>query len=72
MLFYSIFHAILFILQNKKYIYLPLLPRFAYFLVLLLGFHLLISFLPFRCLFFKRLFYYTFFVISNDAIKVTA
>ena len=56
----------------KKYIYLLLLPRFAYFLVLLLGFHLLITFLPFPCLFFKRLFYYNFFVIFNDTIKVTA
>ena len=56
----------------KKYIYLPLLPRFAYFLVLVLGFLLLITFLPFRCLFFKRLFYYNFFVILNDTIKVTA
>ena len=37
----------------KKYIYLSLFPRFAYFLVLLLGFHLLIAFLPFRCLFSK-------------------
>ena len=43
MLFYPVVHATLFILQNKK-IYLPLLPRFAYFLVLLLGFHLLINF----------------------------
>ena len=42
------------------------------FLVLLLGFHLLITFLPFHCLFFKRLFYYSFFVILNDTIKVTA
>ena len=53
----------------KKYINLPLLPRFAYILVLLLGFHLLITFLPFRCLFFKRLFY-IFFLIFNDTIKV--
>ena len=29
-------------------------------------------FLSFRCLFFKRLFYYNFFVILNDTIKVTA
>ena len=56
----------------KKYIYPPLLSRFTYFIVLLLGFHLLITFLPFRCLFFKRLFYYNFFVILNDTIKVTA
>ena len=40
---YPVFHATLIILQNKK-IHLPLLPRFAYFLVLLLGFHLLIIF----------------------------
>ena len=56
----------------KKYIHLLLLPRFAYFLVLLLGFHLLITFLSFRCLVFKRLFYYNFFIILNDTIKVTA
>ena len=55
----------------KKYIYLLLLLRFAYFLVLVLGFHLLITFLPFRWLFFKRLLYYNFFVILNDTIKVT-
>ena len=60
------------IAKYKKYIYLPLLPRFAYFLVLLLVFHLLITFLPFRCLFFKGLFYYNFFVLLNDTIKVTA
>ena len=54
------------------YSYLLLLPRFTYFLVLLLGFHFLITFLPFRCLFFKRLFYYNLFVILNDIIKVTA
>ena len=54
----------------KKYIYLLFLPRFAYFLVLLLGFHLLITFLRFRCLFFKRLFYYNIFVILNDTIKL--
>ena len=35
--FYPVFHSTLFILQNSK-TYLPLLPRFAYFLVLLLGF----------------------------------
>ena len=72
MLFYPVFHVIFFILQNKKYIYPPLLPRFAYFLVLLLCFLLLITFLPFFCLFFKRLFYYNFFVILNDTIKVIA
>ena len=43
-----------------KYIYLPLLPRFGYFLVLHSGFYLVITFLPYRCLFFKRLFYYNF------------
>ena len=71
MLFYPVFHATLFILQNKK-IHLPLLSKFAYFLVLILGFHLLITFLPYRWLFFKRLFGNTFFVNFNDAIKVTA
>ena len=50
MLFYPVFHSKLFILQNKK-TNLPLLSRFAYFLVLLLGFHLLITFLPYRNLF---------------------
>ena len=40
----------IFILQNKK-VNLPLLSRFAYFLVLLLGFHLLITFVPYRNLF---------------------
>ena len=44
----------------KKYIYLLLLPRFAYFLVFLSGFLLLITFWPFYCLLFKRLFYYNF------------
>ena len=55
-----------------KKIYLFLLPRFSYFLVLLLGFYLLITFLPYRCSFFKLLFYHKFFVILNDTIKVTA
>ena len=71
MLFYLVFYATFFTLQNKK-IHLPLLPRLAYFLVLLLGFHLLITFLPYRWLFFKSLFYYNFFVILNDTIKVSA
>ena len=43
MLFYPVFHPKLFILQDKK-IDLPSLSRFAYFLVLLFGFHLLITF----------------------------
>ena len=50
MLFYPVFYPKLFILQNKK-TNLSLLFIFAYFLVLLLGFHLLITFLPYRNLF---------------------
>ena len=50
MLFYPVFHPKLFILQNKK-TNLLLLSRFANFLVLLLGFQLLITFLPYRNLF---------------------
>ena len=59
--------------KGNKYINnnLSLLPRYADFLDLPLGFYLLITFLPFRCLFFKRLFYYKFFIL-NDTIKVTA
>ena len=48
-----------------------MLPRFAYLLVLLLGFHLLITFLPYRWLFFKRLFYYNFFDVLNDTINAS-
>ena len=55
-----------------KKIHLPFLPRFAYFLVLLLGFHWLITFLSYRWLFFKGLFSYNFFLILNDTIKVSA
>ena len=50
MLFYPVFLPKRLIMQNKK-MNLPLLSRFAYFLVLLLGFHLLITFVPYRNLF---------------------
>ena len=55
-----------------KKIRLPLLLRFAYFLFLFLGFHLLTTFLPYRWLFFKRLFYHNFFVILNFTINISA
>ena len=71
MLFYSVFYATRFTLRSKK-IPLPWLPRFAYFLILLLGFPLLVTFLPYSWLFFKKLFYFKFFVILNDTIKVSA
>ena len=128
MLFYPVFHAIVFILQNKKIvvvvvvcfirtqkkqliiiedkieqrlqigrrqlndirynmhkksawsphlvipqIYLSIFVTEVYLIYsFAFRFPLVNSFLPFRCLFFKRLFYYIFFVILNDTIKVTA
>ena len=55
----------------KKKKNLPLLSRFAYFLVLL-WFSFVKYFFALSQLVFKWLFYFNFFVILNYAIKVTA
>ena len=55
----------------KKYIYLPLLARFAYFLILLLVVHFLLTFLLIAACSSNGYFTITFYIF-NDTIKVTA
>ena len=73
MLFYPIFHAIFFILQNKKKIDLStFVTKICLFSSFTFRLSLVNYFLAFSLLLFKRLFYYNSFIILNDTIKVTA
>ena len=72
MLFYPIFLAIFFILQNKKKYLSTFGTEICLFSSFAFRFSLVNYFFCLSRLFFKRLFYYNFFVILNDTIKATA